>query len=207
MPLTSVGDQYLVTIRSVLNNQAVLSTYCYRLQVLDPAFNTSGAVAAQMQAVFMLPGGLIPTYRSCCPTNMTINGTQIQVIRPVRFVSDFFAIGLNGTGGSTSEAQNLACTITRKGDLANRKCIGSLHIPLPTGPLSVLGGVIQPLQSAAMLAHGTQMIATVAPGLSTTQLIPILNNKNVFPGWNQVRVCTPQLAARTMHRRTLGLGI
>ena len=139
-----------------------------------------------------------------------------QLVYPQRWQVKKATVNVSGAIAGAANAQNIAMTFEKLGDLGNRHNVGSLH----------LGGIsdtryVQGLFTNTALtdAAGLQtfLTATLVDAVSPATYKPVIMNKTPIPGSDPVRYqisgSSPittvliQDTIRTMRRRTLRLGI
>jgi hypothetical protein len=153
-------------------------------------------------------GQLLTRYIAALPSNWFYTDTWYQIIEPMRH-RKVQQLGALGPGGSGAEAltQNVSAAITRVGDLAGRRYIGGIRIPLGTDLPAIDGGkttagqetLLRNLADAMKLNVITSgFVATFRPQVGVTRGgVPSVDLEDAFP----------QQTVRVMRRRTVGLGI
>ena len=202
----AIDDQWLCTYKGTLDGQLMLSTFLYRNTVNDPAFPAEVDAAIKINAALTAGGNIQGKLLACLPANYTLDALWVQKIRPVRYRRTTFIKNLPGTSANNSDAPNLAQAVTRQSTLANRHTTGTLHLPVPTGPGSILSGNLTGVQLIVLNVLAAQMPAILAPAGSIFQFTPILFNRTVGGPVYTVDTAAGQITVRTMHRRTVGLG-
>lgn len=204
MPVVLPADSILVSIRGRIYGQQTITTYPYIVQAAtgQPDMLTAfGLWAAQMQGA----GGLVTTYLATTGQNFTVTELWIQDIRPQRYAAFRYLVNETGELNTSSQTTNVAGVITRRGALANRSAIGSVHIPIPSDSAWIVAGRLTPGMQTQLDLHAASMTAIIEVGGLTLQP-GLLNNASGLVS-TPVTLAFPQETARVMRRRTVGLGI
>lgn len=185
--------------------QQVMSVMHY--QNTTPGIDADARPAlVSLVSQFQAPGRLFDCWRSALSVHVTDMVVNAQLIRGNRFANIFQvpAIDHGGIAGDCNPT-NTAVAITRQGEAANRHNIGTIH--MPGVPLSFLNNSL--LQAAgfglysAFALESLQTYVTIAGGLT---LVPVLYNRRSYLDSARPVTAEVQNFARTMHRRTVGLG-
>lgn len=211
MALTGVNDKYLVTYRGSLCGQTLLSTFWYSLTAAGPIANVDNAYDALL-AGMTIAGGLKDDFLGVCPNNYTLDEVWIQKVYDARVMKKVYALALAGSHGVDAPTANLAAVITRRGELANRRNVSTLHCPLPDASIVCTDGLITDAgyktDLGDLAAEIKKDITPPAPWAGST-FKPVVFQPGPPPGpmTNYIvqTVISPQ--ARVMRRRTVGLGI
>jgi len=210
MAIPSVGQKYLITFVGELCNQKVLNTFWYSLEDVGAAASVN-AVYDIIQAQLAIATLLADDFRGACPENYTHQQTWIQAIKPDRIMKRIVNVNLDGTFASTAATANLAAVIERRAEIADRKSVSTLHVPLPE-PVDVgVSGIITVAAYKTRLETlATEMLQNITSGGGApTVLKPVVfNPKPAAPPGNRFVIqTTVQDTVRVMRRRTVGLGI
>lgn len=201
----SVGDVLLVTFDGFWHNQRTMTTFHYGVSaVTGGPSNDQFALALKNQMA--LAGGLIPTFLACCPPAYLLNNVWVQTLAPVRVVKTILSVALSGQFDGDSNTANLSTVVTRRGSLANRANIGSVHVPYPNLDADGSDGTIGAPMLAALGTFATQVRSQIAM-VGTGTVIPVLFHGPAITDVNIVTSTIVQLTVRTMRRRTVGRGI
>jgi len=201
----AVGDVLLVTFDGLWHNQRTMTTFHYGVGSLIGT-PTYLQFATDMKTAFNTAGGLIPTFLACCPPDYFLNNMWVQTIAPTRVVKTILSIATSGQNASDSNTANLSSVVTRRGALANRKNIGSVHIPYPNLDADGSNGTISAAHLALMEVFAVQVRRTVTMS-GTGSVTPVLFNGPTFTDVSPIESTISQLTVRTMRRRTVGRGI
>jgi len=205
MASTSLGDKILVTFNGRLLGETVMNTFWYQVSALTGTPNTS-SFASALYANLNAGGGLIESFLACCPDNYTLVETWIQFVEPLRVVKSVFLTNESGTWGVDTDTTNLAGVITRRGDLAGRSHVGSLHVPISSDPTSIQLGELSGVLTTRMTTLCTDMASSQAlTGVGTAN--PVLRNGPLTTDVTLINSCFVQTEVRIMRRRTVRVGI
>ena len=139
-----------------------------------------------------------------------------QMIFPVRWAVQATDVNFQGTIDQVVPAQNLAITLTKRGDLGDRHNLGSLHVGgIPINRFQEGKVIAAALTDAAGLV--TWLTTDRGDGVSPVDYVPVILNKTPIPNTDPVRYqisgsspitsVSVQDTARVMRRRTLRVGI
>jgi len=151
-------------------------------------------------------GGVGDKFIALMPTNYTLIRWSAQVISATRYARvDGPILNAAGDSGAISSSPNIACVITRRGVLANRRSVGSLHLPYPDAETEATTGIVPAGFLSGMQDLCTQMLnnQTLAP--STVVFSPVLYHKTGL-NFTDLVAAFPQRTIRVMRRRTVGVG-
>jgi len=201
----AVGDRVMVTFRGTLAQQHILSTFWYGVSAITGVVNQTDAFTA-LRASLVAGGGLRPDYLACCPTNYTLDYIWIQNIRPTRWGKFTFGDNSPGTWAADAPTANTSGVITRRGDLAIRKAVSTLHVPISSTADVMADGLLTPAFKTPMTALAVEVIKSITTAGTVVTYFPVIDNG---PGGADFQVITSafvQETARVMRRRTVGLG-
>ena len=208
MAAPTVPSNFLHTFVGTLCDQVIMSTFWWRLIDKGTAVNVleiEDDFISKINAV----GGLTEKYLALCPNNYTLDEIWMQQIWPTRLMKSVYPQGIAGTSGFVASTANLAWAIERRGEVADRRSVGSLRGPIATDPLLIdNGGILNLAYKAAMDALAVVMKTTQTTPVKSAIFNPVVwNPRNaVFLPAVIVQVL-PKHTVRTSHRRTVGLGI
>lgn len=205
MPIVTAGDVIQVNLNGTLDGQKILNTFFYGASVVSGIPSTH-TFAAAVNSTLGAAGALFSKFLQCCPAAYTLVSVDIQDVAPVRYVKDTFTNGTGGTSTLDASTANLAATITRRGDLAKRTNIGSLHIPYPNLDPGVSGGFVSAAMTSNLNALAAQMVLNfvLAGGVGT--IVPVLWKRPLATSVVNITQAIPRETLRTMRRRTVGVG-
>jgi hypothetical protein len=207
MPLVA-GDIVQVTVRSLVGGQTVLWLNNYRV-FSTASTDTVLEDLAQLAVAFSATTTPLPLfyYRRVISTDTVISAVRAQRVRPTRSVFFENPVGVNGLGSGNCQTINVAATYTRGTELAGRNQISVSHI----GPISpndyasglLSGGFVTKLGDLA--ARMTEDFFTTAPDISYRPVV--LHKLGFQPSSTDIETYRLGATSRTMHRRTVGIGI
>lgn len=192
---------------SNLAGQKILNTFQYKMASPPPVDLDYRLELNNIADKIQEAGGMQDKYVAACPTNQNIERFTLQPIWPIRqrYLSYNVTLPGGATTGSTNTA-NLAASIKRVGDVIGRRGVGRVQIPATKN--GVVAGIVDPTYIAAdLIGLADQMVL----GFSTSTPIewqPVLFGVTGGIAHTAVVIDTEvESTARTMHRRTVGLGI
>lgn len=202
----AAGQKYLVTFYGSCFGQNILNTFVYHLKTLG-TLDTHTVAEDTLHEILIQPNGLMERFINASVPSYILHAIKIQCIYPTRLAPATFPKTELGGYITDTESANLAGVITRRGDLANRSNVGSLHIVAPMGVAGVVNGQVTAEWKTALdlLAEQVEQVYNEIVFNSTWE--PVLFNKNAPSVVTKVTDAFPQITARTMRRRTVGLGI
>jgi hypothetical protein len=203
----NVGDIYTVTFRSTLAGQTVLSLFSYRLTTMDGAPTVDSIYNGLNTVLVGTASRLKDRYRDLIPSNMIIVDARYQRVASQRIDAKLFSINQLGNYGFDATTANLAGVIMRRGELANRKNVSTLHVPYPDKETGLGGGLVTTNWKTVASALQTQLLATVTIPTTTTVLTPCIFNRGSVPNFATLTRTEAKDQLRVMRRRTVGLGI
>jgi len=205
MASVNLGDKILVTFKGELLGQRILSTFWYQVSALTGTPNTA-TFATALIAQIKTAGGLRDSFVDVAPQNYSLGEIWAQFIEPTRVVKVIDNTADGGNWPVDADTANVAAVITRRGDLAGRKHVGSLHVPISTDPTAIIAGSL-----SAALKVKTDALATDIASVQTLAGIgtanPILRNGPLTTDVTVINNAFSQTTVRTMRRRTVGRGI
>lgn len=199
------GDVLSVTLNGQLCGQTVMNTFHYGMASVSGA-PTQDAVAIEVLNKLAVTGGFYDKFLACCPDNYILNETWVQFILNVRYRKRVGAPSLNGTFGFDADTANVAATISRFGDAANRRNMGSVHIPIGSDVHFLDQGFVKAALLTQLTAFSpflyTQLVLAT---LGTIQ--PILISGASILNAVPLSSAIVQQTARVVRRRTVRVGI
>jgi hypothetical protein len=210
------GSVVQATFRGLLHGQLVMNTFHYTPQTAG-GVTGGGAFLDDMFDVLNAVDGMCVRWKAILSSSVTLLECDLQWIYPDRFIKRTYTIGANGDNDNTTTT-NLATVISLRGNQADKRSIGTKHIPGLTAALCD-AGLIQPAQYA--LADDLCVRAILPITVGTRVLDPIVFGRaraaytdpdgTVHPPLPvSKRVITTyivQQTARVMRRRTVGVGV
>lgn len=204
MASVHVADKFLITFVGDCLNQRIINTFWYGVSTIIGTPD-SNAFADEIRAALIASGGLRQKFLAVTPQNYTLQFMWIQRVDSPRLLKKIYPDNSPGTWAVDTDAANIAGTITRRGDLAIKKAIGSLHVMVSTDPTSILAGELGITLNGLFNTLANEMLDSL--NLATLgQLFPIIRNGSDVAAYQAVTSVTVHPEVRTMRRRTLRLG-
>jgi hypothetical protein len=204
---TTVGDIYLCTFRGSLAAQTILNTFAYRVATVDGNPTVSQIYDGLNAALDVAVNGLRSKFLDLMPSNYTSVSSIYQKIAPVRVASKTYEITSPGNFGFTAATANLAGTITRRGEFANRRNVSSLHLPYADQETGLVNGLVSANWRVVASALETSMRTPVVLAPTSTTMQPVIYNRGAVPNFSPIVTTFSNTQLRVMRRRTVGLGI
>lgn len=207
MPAINIGDNVLVTVLGDLNGQRTMSQFGYVVSAMT-GIQYDNIVFPLLRDQLCAANGLMDKFFACLPSNWSPGVMWIQTIRPFRFRKLVHVI--NNTGPKSdyvANTSNLAGTITRRGDVANRKNISTLHVPCPTTEewIDAADFGLEAINAYAALCQKIILTQTTVGNVVSfaASIIAGPNSNDAIP----LTFAYPPGNVRVMRRRTKGVGI
>lgn len=204
MALQNVGDIIFVGLNGLWHGQKTLNTFYYKVQSIVGG-PTNSTFSAALHAAFNAATKLYQRFRECCPTQYVLDHVDFQTVWPVKIVRNTYALGVAGLAGQASSTANMASVMVRKGDVANKKNRGTLHVPMSNLDVGMANGIIGAALQASQVNLGTEMIATYAAG-GLGAVFPVLWSPKTPTVSQAILQAFGETTARIMRRRTVGVG-
>lgn len=206
-----------VTIRGTLFNQVVMNTFHYRLDGTSSLINGS-LFLDNFSAVLTAPGNLIDAWEGVVPAQVINHFLDLQWIDLDRFVKKTYVVGTEGGSPLGTTSTNQAAVLELRADIADKRSISSKHIP-GLGGSGIVAGQLSFDKTAEMSTVGEASVLPLTVG--TRIMTPIIFGRAraaytdkhgvVHPAigksYREVSQFIVQATARTMRRRTVGVGI
>lgn len=211
------GDVLRIDVLGILFGQSIVTTFAYQATTNGDGPNVvtdCREIAADFRAGTVNP---FLAFLACCSPQYVADRIRVQDVFPVRYRAGFSTANLPGTNANATTSTNQAATITRGGKLAQRDNIGSIHIP-GLANANMVGGLIESTFLGLMGTLATRMLnpwTSAASGVSMTPVLiqpfrPAVTTPPTKPARPFEAVdlvfAIPQETARTMRRRTVGVG-
>jgi len=206
MPALSLGDNVLVTKNGRLHGQLIQSMFGYVVTEMTGVVSMDTAFT-QLNLAICANGEVADAYNRCCPDNYIPGDIWYQVIRPTRFrkfVKADFTTGV--TSGFAATAPNVACVITRVGELGRRDNISSLHLPAATDNGWIDGGTVTLAAQVKLATMSDACRTTYSVAIGSTKFSPSILNGPLAAQVTPITFAFFQFTSRVMRRRTLGVG-
>jgi len=206
MANAALNDQIAVSFVGTLLGQRCMNLFCYQLTTFAGPHTTT-AVNTAMDGAIDAGGTMLNNYLNVTPDNYTLDEVWYQFVRPTRYVKDVLAKAQPGQSGFDADTANVQQTVTKRGPAANRRNVGSVHIPCPTEAGAITNGLLTVGQKVALANFALDMQSPLALFGGTVIATPcILNTHGQFlPVLYSTALA--QSTVRVLRRRTVGLGI
>jgi len=206
------SDTILVTIWSRLFEQQLMTTLHYR-------FFTSGtptdSVDQQLKAfadkLSIVGAGATPlteTMRLCTPSNIDFDRITTQRIKPTRSVYAEAAFEVSGVLDDNALTANVCASITKRSLAPGRKGVGHTQWPPLGSATYASGSLIGGFRTGVLtdFAEALELSIDIGAAGEAWTAIPCLPAGGSVSAYD-VTTAVPRSTVRTMHRRTVGLGI
>lgn len=197
------GSFVEVTAEFTLNNQQNISLFHYVYP--DNGIITDGAdVLQQLLTALADNDQLMDVYGAAVSADAGRIDWYAQWIRPQRYAYTRWSGEKNATGPANALPQNVAVAVTKRGIVANRSGIGTLHMGGVPSAWVLNGKVIQGFSEAyTLLANALPTTIVLGPDLTFD---PVLFNRTTPADSQLIAEAFYQDTSRIMRRRTVGLG-
>jgi len=211
MPLViplPTGAQVQLTFWGRLFEQVIMNTFRYQAVGTPNPATDYRTYLDDFFSKIELAGGLQEKYLSTLPTNLTVYKKTVQTYWPIRqrYVSDTMSEA--GTSSFiTASTANVAASIKRMSDTIGPRGVGRVQIPVPAG--AMIDGHLQPTYMTGELQDlADQMIETIPGLLGDINWVPVLFGvTDDVAHTSEIYATEVEDTVRTMHRRTVRLGI
>lgn len=209
MPI-SQNDLLLLTFRGTLFGQRVMTQYGF---VCTSSSSANDVLADQQQLADNVSTDtgtqILGTYLACLSPALVVNQIWVQRIWPTRQIRTIKTVNLAGQRGINTDTANVAAVITRRTNLSGRDQISNLHLPGPPMDADLVAGVWQAGVLGAYGAHAAESydsITVPVTGGSYTVRGCIIHRTGAPGAHTLITSHLVNQFARTMRRRTVGLG-
>lgn len=207
-----------LTLRSTLFGQEVMNTFHFRLDLAGGALPDGAAFLSDFNDMLAVADTFYDTYMLTLPVQCQNIYADLQWIDPDRLMMRSFVVGPQGATVHVPTTANLASALELRGDIADKRSIGTKHIP-GLGGVAVAAGIVQAALIAELANFGIQ--ATLPVGIGGRTMTPIIFGRAraqytdkhgvVHPpigkSYRPITAFRVQTTARVMRRRTVGVGI
>lgn len=200
----TAGDVLQVTLVGDAMGQQILNTFHYGVASVTGTPSQS-AFAIEVTTKLQVAGELVDKFLGCMAPEYTLDFMWVQFTLDTRYQKSVFSIGSVGTSPQHASTANLAGVITRRGPVANKRNLGSLHLMYPNKDTGMTAGIVSAAQLLAMNLLAAKVILTynlATLGSITPILIHGTSKLNAVP----ITSAFAQDTTRTMRRRTVGIG-
>lgn len=205
----AVNDVIQVTYFATLFNQVLMTVLHYRVTTAPatatPEHVVLGSAADNFANVAIEP---LSSMKACTSEAVTWTKVRLQKVKPTRSIYAEEIVGTDGDVAQTVDTANVCASITKRSAKAGRQGVGHVQWP-PLAQGQMVSGSLEPAFQAGVLndfASALTDVLTVGIAPYEMNLQPCLPGggaDTAFDIWD----CVPQSTVRTMHRRTVGLGI
>jgi len=204
----AVDDLFYVTFKGRLFSQRIINTFYYSVFQIAPVDVTRWSAYSKLRDALSGAGGVKEKFLACCGPQYELEAMRLQVLRPERYAYREFAEGAVGTHAGQADTANLAASIERRCELAQRHGVGRLQIAgTPTGQENA--GTWAPAYMTILNTLATEMTQDVlSPDLIGWHPSLAYNDGLVPPTWTSSPVIGAEAknTIRVMRRRTVGVG-
>lgn len=202
----ATGSVVTITYNSTLFDQRLMTVLRAVITVPDPATSVQQDLSA-LATYFADPavGKPCDLMQACQVEDVEYQNVRTQQIYPAR--STFWNEVLTTTGQIDDDAgtANVAASITKRSLLPGRKGIGRIQLGgIPTSAYT--DGFVSAGQLTKLNAFGTSLLGSIIP-LGTVMRAKLCTSADGTALDSTVFSTEAQNTLRTMHRRTVGLGI
>lgn len=203
LPLNTIIE---ATIEGLCLQSKILNVFHYVVTTSSTTPNLSDEMAHFLDRWTATGVGSFRTdFLELMPDNYTWQYAHAQPVAPDRYVKYRIAINANGIGDPT-EVTNMNASLTLQTDFGGRKFVGGKRIM--QNPANAVAGSWSPTTLTKLQTFCEDILAPVTATSGGGVYTPCLWHRNEDPStYNILRRGFPQTTARTMRRRTLGLGI
>lgn len=204
IPAVAANDIIQVLVEYRLNDQRLFNVFHYRYNA-TPTTTEYLAAMAQVNTEFNAANQWIDKWKDAASENAQVWEVSTQRIHPVRSPRVILSVVDPGTKVGAAAPQNVTLSITRQVDAVGRGYNGRVQlVGLPAAGMTDGQWSAGTLTDVQPLADYLKQ--QLEPGLDPPILFPITWNP-IGEGYNNVIGSTVHEEIRTMHRRTLRLGI
>jgi hypothetical protein len=200
---TDVNTVWQMTFRYAMNGQILLNTFHYVQKTSSVADYVAYAIAFNSQIVAL--GALKDKIKDVLCNTCQLTNIIYQPIKPIRYQAVVAVVGENGTMLGDPLPQNVGQTIERRGIVANRHNMGSLHLP-PPSVAGVSGGLLTGIQITNLNIVAAALLLVIAPPLTPAVMVPYLIPRDPDSPYVPLASAAAQTTVRVLRRRTVGVG-
>lgn len=194
-----------VRVLGKIEQQDVINVLHWRYDPSGATIADGGAELGLLFNALAAANKFLQRLAQATSTDYTPARVAMQWIHPTRYVSRFFDNPYPaGTIAGGCMPSNVAMAITKRGEIADRHSIGTLHIGgIPR--VNVVGSFVNGAQMLLMEDVASESISNLTVA-GTRTYSPVIYDKAAPAGSVTPRTQGVQPELRTMHRRTVGLG-
>jgi len=207
---TTAGDIFEFRFKGVLNSQATLAVFHFRVSSLTGT-PLPNSVADAINTKCIAATGVAAEALPLLPSNWTANGVECQRVfaKIDRSVIRSAPWNPPGTGG-VALSSNVAQVITRRTDNAGRSQVSDLHLPLSTAAATITNGFLTAAQQLLMETYKPTLYTSFTVLAGAVTLTPVIwhrSQANPVLSYDVITSCAVQPTVRTMRSRNVGIGV
>lgn len=194
-----------LTFEGLHDGQRTITVMSYINDTLTPVADGQAQVASFLSSV-MGVGGLYESYQACCSVDVKNIRAYGQVIELNRYAY-IQAMGDGGDGAALGACMpaNTAQVVTRRGELADRRNISTLH--LPGVPISAVADSFLTDPQIAILQSFVDVSLLPIITVGGAELNPCAFRRADPVGSRHLTMGFVQNTVRILRRRTVGVGV
>jgi len=205
----ALNDVVQLTFWSRLFNQQLMTVLHYRVGVAQTA-TTEDHVTLEAWLQDFADITKEPFASMIAATSLSVDWERVtlQKVKPTRSIYVAKTVTVPGEWATVAETANVCGSVTKRSTNSSRRGVGHVQWP-PLAANQMENGVLEGAFYAGEfddMAVGLSFAPTVGTGTQEATLVPCLpagGSNTTFDVFSTV----PQRTVRTMHRRTVGLGI
>jgi hypothetical protein len=207
MASVAVGEVVQVVLKQSMFNNVLMNVFHYQCDIAATIGTYEDCMQGILNSMYQAVPAAIGLKMLAMQSNQLLHTeARAQVIAPTRRVAVIQTPNLPGTQNGSCDAGNVALSITKRTALAGRKYIGKCQV----GGIQKAWFVNGEFHGAAITAAddvAAAILAGVTAGVTLGHFIPVLFHKATPAQPTPITSTQVQHSLRTMHRRTLSLGI
>ena len=175
--------------------------------VTGPAIDMA-AFSAGFDARLRAAGQLYDRIRQFAPNNLDLSTRTFQQIWPTRYIKETIVSAYTGANVSPAQTANVAGVVTKFGEIARRKDIGSLHVVAPGLSPGATNGSFDAANQTLLNAIALTIKADVLFTVTTTDFVlaPVIYHRTDPGNPTPLFTAAARSTVRVMRRRTVGVG-
>lgn len=212
MPMAT-GDVVLLTYWTRLASQQLLVTLHYRYETpgapTDSVDEQLQDIATEMANTGVGVNTIVAALRAVTPDNVAFERCTAQRIKPTRSVYASAPMSVNGTFADSATATNICASVTKRTVVPGRKGVGHCQWPPLPSAVYINGLLDAGFRTTQLQAWADQLKVSFVLHAATAEefaMVPCLPAATTGVPY-KVDNTVAQPTVRTMHRRTVGLGI
>jgi len=202
----TANSKVLVTFVGTIDQQILMNTFVYHLGTVTGTV-TVGGFYASLDTLLSAAGGLVQKFLACCPQNYELAYVRYQIIAPIRYAASTVVKNLPGQIAHDATMPNVNAVILRRGELANRQNVSTLHVPAPNDLTSIDNGLITAVYTVILQDLADEVLVGISTNAGAVVGEPVIFNRDAPTQVTRIVEARPEPTARVMTRRTVGRGI